>query len=70
MRRQRDTHARKRGVESGRLSAVQTIQQELALALRELDSAVNAPDLKTTREHVSLARRLLAETSKKLERLK
>jgi hypothetical protein len=71
MTRQRDTHQRARGIAgNGRLSRAQGIRLDLRLANEELELALKATDVKSIREHVTLARRLVQQVAKKVERLK
>ncbi len=71
MRRQRDAHPRARGVAGdGRLSTAQGLRLDLRLAEKELELALKATDTKGIREHVTLARRLVAQVTQKLERVK
>lgn len=69
MKRTRDAHPRLRE-DIGRLSAVQAIRQDLSLAHRELELALNADDVKTVKEHAGLARKFLSEVVSKLKRIK
>lgn len=68
MTRERDQHPRMRSA-PGRLSRADVVRQGLNAADNELLKALFASDIKTTREHVQLARKLLLEAIEKAKRL-
>lgn len=69
MKRDRDPHPRPRAGLPGRTRRGDLVRQELQLASTELQSALDAGDLKTAREHVTLARRFVLAAAEKLRRL-